>query len=51
MSDFMQSVLKLLRVHSEVAIANCHTKTAIAEKKIRTVEQVLKAYVLQYKGR
>jgi hypothetical protein len=51
MSDLMQSVLKLLRVHSEVAVANCHMKTAIAERKIRTVEQVLKSYVFQYKGR
>jgi hypothetical protein len=51
MSDLMQSVLKLLRVHSEVALANCHMKTAIAERKIRTVEQVLKSYVFQHKGR
>jgi hypothetical protein len=51
MPDLMQIILKLLRVHSEVAVANCHKKTAIAERKIRTVEQVLRSYVFQYTGR
>ena len=50
MSDLMQSVLKLLRVRSSVAIAGFHAKTAIAERYVRTVETYIKPYLDDYKG-
>jgi hypothetical protein len=50
MSSIMQEMLKLLRVHSTVAIAGYHSATALAERWIRTVQHSLKAYIFDYKN-
>jgi hypothetical protein len=50
MSDLMQSVLKLLRVRSSMAVARFHAKTFIAERYVRTVETYIKPYLEEYKG-
>jgi len=46
----MQSVLKLLKIHSTVAVAGYHSTTALAERWIRTVEMCLKSYIFEYTG-
>lgn len=51
MSDLFASTMKLLRIHSEIAVAGYHAKTAICERYIRTVEQILKSYIFDYKGK
>jgi hypothetical protein len=50
MSSIMQEVLKLLRVHSTVAVAGYHSATALAERWIRTVQHSMKAYIFDYKN-
>jgi hypothetical protein len=50
MSELMQSVLKLLRVRSSIAVAGFHAKTSIAERYVRTVESYIKPYLEEYKG-
>ena len=50
MGNLFQSVLKLLRVHSKIAIAGLHLTTGLAERTVRTVEQILKAHIFTYKG-
>lgn len=50
MSELMQSVLKLLRVRSSIAVAGFHAKTSIAERYVRTVESYIKPYLADYKG-
>jgi hypothetical protein len=50
MSDLMQSVLKLLRVRSSIAVAGFHAKTSVAERYVRTVERCIKPYLDKYEG-
>ena len=45
MSEMMQGVLKLLRVHSNVSFAGYHARTAMCERYMRTIEKTLKAYM------
>jgi hypothetical protein len=49
MSDLFQGALKILRVSSNVALAGYHSRTAIAERYIRTVEDMLKPYIVENK--
>jgi hypothetical protein len=51
MSELFASTLKLLRIDNEIAVAGYHAKTAIAERYIRSVEQILKSYLFTYKGK
>ena len=50
MSNLFQSMLKILRVRSKVAIAGMHLTTGLAERTVRTVEQIIKAHIGEYKG-
>ena len=50
MSELMQSVLKLLRVKSSIAVAAFHATTSIAERYVRTVERYIKPYLDKYQG-
>jgi hypothetical protein len=43
-------MLKIFRVQSKVAIAGMHLTTGLAERTVRTVEQILKAHIGTYKG-
>lgn len=45
MGELFQSVLRKLGIESVIALAGYHTATACAERQIRTVEQILKAYI------
>jgi hypothetical protein len=45
MGELFQSVLRRLGIDSVIALAGYHTATARAERQIRTVEQILKAYI------
>lgn len=45
MSQLIASVLKLLRVKANIAVAGYHTKTGLAERTVRTVENCLKPYI------
>jgi hypothetical protein len=51
MGHRMQTVLKLLRINSVVAVAGYHAATAVAERYVRTVETCLKSYLPEYMGR
>lgn len=45
MGELFQSVLRKLGIENVIALAGYHTATACAERQIRTVEQILKAYI------
>jgi len=50
MFGLMQSVLKILRIHSQVAVAGLHLMTSIAERMVRKVEDILKSYIFDYRA-
>ena len=50
-SNLMQAVLKLLRIHSKIAIAGYHSATSQTERWIRTVQHCLKSYIFDYEGK
>jgi Integrase zinc binding domain len=45
MSQLMSKVLELLRIKANIAVAGYHTKTGLAERTVRTVENCLKPYI------